>query len=448
MKKFISIITFSLLCFSFYPQVVEDERAENLDEDVSFDFKEDSSDKDDFSVNVGGAIFTGLNLFFDDFKTFKDVNPSSLVWGQLKLEATAPLSSAIFSVNLNDKTLSFNFGQRHLLSKEEVIPRWIDEAFLQINVGAFYFSGGLKKLNWGCSDLFSVLDVVNPKDETNLLDIQENTKLAIPMFQFVVYMPYDVKLEGVFLPMFIPSLFALEGRWKTHSVYEIEEATDVNEAKKLQEILNIDTAKFSYSHGGARLTTTIALSHDLGFQYFYGYTKKPIIASNSNFEAYYSAFHNIGIDYNTAIGPVNLHAELCANIMERDKIKDSNIAWNTGCDVSLKYGLSLKMLLKETIYFHQRENAFSALFRNNAKTDTLAVISLSQSILRGASEWKIAFIAGFENIDFAIVPSLHCLFGTVILDAKLAVFVGKKREGNYGQYKKNSFFKLSLGYEF
>jgi len=451
LKKIISIIIFSFLCVSFYSQELDSEVATGTEEDVDFNFEETSSNKDEFSVSIGGAIFTGISVFFNDFKTFKDVKPSSLVWGHLKLEATAPLSSAIFSVNLNDKTLPFNLGQKYLLSQEPIIPQWIDEAFLQVNVGAFYFSGGLKKLNWGRSDLFSVLDVVNPKDETSIFDVEENAKLSAPMFQFVAYMPSDVKLEAVFLPMFIPSLFALEGRWKPHSVYEIEEFTGIKEVKKLQEVLNVDTARLSYAHGGARLTTTIALSHDLGFQYFYGYRKKPVIIGDTNFEAYYSSFHNIGLDYNTAIGPANLYAEVCANIVTPTKyvgIKDSNIEWNAGCNVALRYGLALNILLKETIYFNKREGASFAFLRNNEKTDTLAFISLSQSVLRGAMEWKILFIAGFENVDFAIVPSLHCLFGTIIVDAKVGFFVGKNEQGNYSQYKKNNFVKLSLGYEF
>ena len=146
-----------------------------------------------------------------------------------------------------------------------------------------------------------------------------------------------------------------------------------------------------------------------------------------------------------------MYAEVCANIVTPTKyvgIKDSNIEWNAGCNVALRYGLALNILLKETIYFNKREDASFAFLRNNAKTDTLAFISLSQSVLRGAMEWKILFIAGFENVDFAIVPSLHCLFGTIIVDAKVGFFVGKDEQGNYSQYKKNNFVKLSLGYEF
>ena len=445
--KNLSILLFILVCFPFYAQTNTNEEEPAIEDNVSFDFDDASSDKDGFSVNLGGSIYTGLKLFFDDFKRFQDVRPSSLVWARLKLEATAPLSYALFSVNLNDETLPFNLAQKHLLSNEPIIPRWIDEAFLQANVGAFYFFGGLKKLNWGRSDLFSVLDIVNPKNETDSFDIEENKKLSIPMFQFSAYFPHDVKLEGVFLPMFIPSLFVLEGRWKPYSVYEIEDFTGINESKKLQDVLTKDTAKFSYSHGGLRLTTTIALSHDLGFQYFYGYSKKPIVKA-TNFEAQYPSFHNIGIDYGTVLGPVNLRAEFCANIIGNHGARDSNLAWNAGFDLALRYGLTLNLLLRETVYFNKRNDASFALFRNNSMTDTLFFFSLSQSILRGAVEWKLSFIAGFENVDFAIIPSIHCLFGTILLDAKVGIFLGKNTQGSYSQYKKNNFVKLSLGYEF
>ncbi|MGP1414806.1 MAG: hypothetical protein ACTTJ6_02555 [Treponema sp.] len=451
MKRFLFIFVFVLLCTSFYSQT-NDEANTETEEDLNFDFQDTSSNKDDFSVSIGGAFFTGINIFFNDFKAFQDVKPSSLVWGSLKLEATAPLSYAMFSVNLNDQTLPFNLGQRSLLSKEPIIPQWIDEAFLQVNLGAFYFSGGLKKVSWGRSDLFSVLDVVNPKDETTSFDVEEKKKLSVPMFQCVVYMPRDVKLEAVFLPIFIPNLFALEGRWKPYAVSEIEEFTNIKEGKKIQDILNVDTAKLFYAHGGLRLTTTIALSHDLGFQYFYGYSKRPYITGKTDFVAYYPSFHNIAFDYGTAIGPFNLKTELCANIATNGNngSNNSNIAWNAGFDVALKYGLSLNMVLKETIYFYssQTKDVAFALLRKASNTDTLAFFSLSQSILRGALEWKLSFIAGFEDIDFAIVPSIHCIFGTVILDAKLGFFVGKNGKGSYSQYKKNNFVKLSLGYEF
>lgn len=87
-------------------------------------------------------------------------------------------------------------------------------------------------------------------------------------------------------------------------------------------------------------------------------------------------------------------------------------------------------------------------FRKSRQTDTFALISLSQTILRGALEWKLLFASCFEDVDFAIIPSVHAIFGTLIFNAKIGIFLGKDDVGSYSQYNKNNFIKLSLGYEF
>lgn len=429
------------------------EYTEENEEDFSFNFDETDDEKNAFSVSIGGAIYTGISPFFNDFKKFSEVHPSSLVWGNLHLNATAPLSQAFISVNLSDQTLPFNLKNKAVTSKKTLIPRWIDEVFLQATVGSFYFSGGIKKVSWGKADIFSILDVVNPRDKSFFAESLDYAKMSIPMFQFVIYMPHDVKLESIFLPIFEPDLFAIEGRWKPYSLHLTEEKTKIKGTETLLNIFDKDTAKLGYSHGGARLTTTIAQTHDLGFQYFYGYTKQPVIAKDAlSFSVDYLPLHNIGLDYATVMGHLNLRSELCTNIIGYEYAKNSNIEWNVGFDVGLTHGLSLNFLIKETIWFSsisKDEDVLKyAFFRKPAYTDTLALISLSQTILRGALEWKLLFVSCFESVDFAIVPSVHVIFGSIILDAKIGIFLGKDDIGIYSQYNKNNFLKLSLGYEF
>jgi len=461
------VIFFSLFCLHFFvllsseSALTEDDELsannenitkETSEDDFAFDFEEADSDKGSFSVSVGGGIYTGISPFFNDFKKFSEVYPSSLVWGNLHLNATAPLTQAFISVNLNDKTLPFNLGNQVVTSKITAIPRWIDEAFLQITVGLFYISGGIKKVSWGRASNFSILDVVNPKDKNIFAESLDYTKMSIPLFQCVLYMPHDVKLEGVFLPIFEPNLFAIEGRWKPHSISVAMERTKIDKTEDLLKLFNKDTSKLGYSHGGLRLTATIAQSHDLGFQYFYGYTKQPIIIkNNTSFGVDYLPLHNIGLDYATVIGPLNLRSELCTNILGYENAKNSNFEWNIGFDAGLTHGLSLNLLIKETIWFSSIEDNDILkynFYRKKRQTDTLALISLSQTILRGALEWKILFATSFEDIDFAIIPSIHAIVGTILFDAKVGIFLGKNEDGIYSQYNKNNFFKLSLGYEF
>ena len=277
--------------------------------------------------------------------------------------------------------------------------------------------------------------------------------MSVPLFQFVAYIQYDVKLEAVFLPIFEPDLFIIEGKWTSYPLSLIKKDTQIYTTENLLKLFNKDTAKLGYAHGGLRLTSTIEQTHDLGFQYFYGFTKQPgIIKKDASFDIDYLPLHNIGIDYATVIGPVNFRSELCTNIIGYEYIKNSNFEWNVGFDVGFAHGLSLNFLIKEAVWFsaiNKLEDTLKyAFFRKIAQTNTTAVISLSQTVLRGALTWKLLFTTCFEDIDFAIIPSIHAVFGTIIVDAKLGIFLGKDSIGVYSQYNKNNFLKLSLGYEF
>jgi len=421
------------------------------DVDTDFNFGEVNDEKSQFSVRVGGALYIGVRPFFVDFARPASIRPSSLVWGHLHLTASAPLTYAHVSLVLNDQTLPFDLGNRYETSQTYKTPRWIDEAFLQVIMSAVYVSGGLKKITWGRADYFSVLDVVNPKDKTQMYSPHETSKLSVPMFQCAFYAPSDTKIEAIFLPIFEPNLFAIEGMWERGALSLARTFINDNNNVTLIGLLNNkELATLKYAHGGARITTTLANSHDLGFQYFYGYQKEPIIKKvEGSFASDYVPLHNIGIDYGTNIGSLNIKMELSSNIGGYDVATNSNIAWNVGCDFSLTHGLTLNLLLKEDIWLSKADaNVFYAFVRDKNQTNTTSLISLSQTILRGAVEWRLIFIASFENVDFAIIPSFHAIFGTIIFDANIGLFLSKNDVGLYSQYKKNNYLKISLGYEF
>lgn len=429
----------------------ESESESDMDVDTDFNFGEVNDEKAQFSVRVGGSLYIEVSPFFVDFANPASVMPSSLVWGRIHLSASAPLTHAYISLFLNDQTLPFDLGNRYETNKTYKTPRWIDEAFLQVIMSAVYVSGGLKKITWGRADYFSVLDVVNPKDKTQMYFPYEISKLSVPMFQCAFYAPSDTKIEAVFLPIFEPNLFAVEGTWERRASSLARAFINDADKTSLTKLLNNqELATLKYAHGGIRLTTTIANSHDLGFQYFYGYQKEPLIKKMDDaFASNYLPLHNVGLDYGTNIGPVNLKMELSSNIGGYNVLKNSNIAWNVGCDFSLTHGLALNILLKEDIWLSKAdENTFYAFVRDKNRTNTTSLIALSQTILRGAVEWRLIFIATFENIDFAIVPSFHAIFGTIIFDANIGLFLGKDDNGIYSQYKKNNYLKISLGYEF
>ena len=421
--------------------------------DTDFNFGEVKDETAHFSVTVGGGIYVGITPFFTDMRDITELKPSSLLWGNIHLDAQAPLTHAYINLNLNDQTLPFNLGNKWATTETNKIPRWLDEAYLQVSMSAVYFSGGLKKITWGRADILSVLDVVNPHDMTQILYPNTADKIGVPLLHFFAYTPHDIKIEAVFLPMFTPHLLAVEGRWKSRSMQKVQEFACAKTKEELQNVFKTDTAKFKFAHTGARLSTTFANAHDVGLQYFYGHSKMPLIRFYAtSARAEYLPIHHIGLDYGTAIGPVNLKLEACANVVGQGQIKDSSIEWNASVLSPLTHGLSLNLVMKETIWMYSMEegdkkNLYS-LFRKDRQTETISLLSLSQTILRGAVEWKIALMMGLEDVDFAILPSLHAMFGTIIFDAQLGIFLGRDSNGTLSQYHKNNYLRLSFGYEF
>ena len=132
-------------------------------------------------------------------------------------------------INTDSFRFSFNCNKIKL-------PAWIDEAYVQALTGPVVFGGGIKKINWGRSNFLSVLDIVNPKDYSKPCEFYpEKIKKASPVFFLSAYLPKEMKLEFVYLPVFEADEFALEGRWKKNIFANIEQALPFSANKTLVE---------------------------------------------------------------------------------------------------------------------------------------------------------------------------------------------------------------------
>ncbi|CEM63076.1 hypothetical protein DWQ65_06555 [Treponema phagedenis] len=524
----------------------------------SFDHQGDSAEdaEKNFKISFGGALYAGGRLFFNDFKKFKDFHPGSLVWGNLHIRAEAPLTQAYFGVDLSDQTLPINLGYKpKIFPPKPQIPNFIEQAYMQLSVGPVVFGGGIKKLTWGRADAMSVLDVINPQDysDMSVLDF-EKLKIARPMFYLTSYLPHDMRLEAVFLPVFEGDRFALTGRWapvqltektsvesllSTENLAKIKEIKDqmlnpLNmlppglkglipesilhdisapignaslpkiETDKIPDIimdsvfsdLEKKTSTIKYAQGGIRYTATINGAHDLGFQYYYGRWHRPAMKMdidkiNATIKKYtdllkrvldplakkeekekaieelktikfptdaigfdYNPYHQIGIDYGTTVGPVNLRAEFAANITYDIKGNDPSVynpslAWNFGLDYTTPFGMMLNGTVVENIRLMQKktnENKFDIEKGTNA-TNTKIVFVIDQTLLRDSLHLKLNTVVGIEDADFMICPAVSWQFGTLLVDCSLGFFGGKKT-GELGQYRGNHYIKASIGYVF
>ena len=430
--------------------------AEEAVDDFGFDSEAESDSA--FSIDIGGKLSLGGSFYFNDFKTFKDVQPGSLVEGKLHVHATAPMTEAYFGVKLNGKTLAPLLGKTQTVFPEQPqIAPWIDEAYLKMLFGQVVIAGGVQKINWGRAENLSVLDIVNPRDKTDLtlLYAPQEMKIARPLISATVYLPYDLKLEGVYLPVFEGNRIVTgkTDRWYSQ---QFDRIVQTDPSFFTRAIDTVKTNTLAYSQGGGRLTAAAGGKHDFGIQYFYG--RLPELAfktlSPTTFTGLYNPYHHIGIDYGVGLGPVSLSAELAANITSdlsgnNPSIYNPSLVWNAGAAYSAPLGFSVSLTAMENIRLHHNRSVaqINDVEYGKKPTDTKLAFSVSQTLLRNSLEWKLGAIVGLEDADFCIMPGIHWQLATLLIDCNVGIFGGKKT-GNFGQFSRNSFIRLTLAYEF
>lgn len=419
-------------------------------EEGGFGFDDsEAENKSVFSVDIGGKFQTGLTFFFEDFKNIKKAGLGLPLSGNLYVKAESPLAEARFEVRLNDKTLPINLGNKPELFLKPLLPLWIEEGYMQILTGPVIFGGGIKKLNWAAAGELSVLDIVNPVDYSNPSERgTEKTKIPQPLFYLSSYLPKDMKLEFVFLPVFEGHRLAVDDKFNSFEP-----------ALRTKNIIQtVNTGTLEYFQGGARYTVQTGSVHDIGIRYFYGFLPQPAFKIETAGLSYaYNRYHHIGFDYGMQIGSIaNLKTEIAANITqdirgEDPYIYNPNIAWTAGFDFSVPHNIAIRIYGSGTVRLFQtgssKDLLSSGLEKTLKPTDTKLKVVFSQKVLRSSLEWKIALVSGIEDGDFLISPGINWLLGSVVLDAE-AGFFGGKENGKLGRYRKNNFIKISVGYEF
>ena len=436
--------------------------AEEAADDFGFDSEAESGSA--FSIDIGGKLSLGGSFYFDDFKTFKDVQPGSMIEGKLHVHATAPMTEAYFGVKLNGKTLAPLLGtEQDVFPKSPQIAPWIDEAYLKMLFGSVVITGGIQKMNWGRAEDVSVLDIVNPRDKTDLtlMYAPQEMKIARPLISATVYLPYDLKLEGVYLPVFEGSRIVTgkTDRWYSQ---QFDRIVQTDPSFFTRAVNTVKTNTLAYSQGGGRLTAAVGGKHDFGIQYFYGRLPELAFAAEPaggglspiTVTGLYNPYHHIGLDYGVGLGPVSLSAEFAANITSdlsgnNPSIYNPSLAWNIGAVYSAPLGFQLSLTATENIRLHHNRSVaqINDVEYGKKATDTKLAFSVSQTLLRNSLEWKLGAIVGLEDADFCIMPGIHWQLATLLIDCNVGIFGGKKT-GNFGQFSRNSFIRLTLAYEF
>jgi hypothetical protein len=397
------------------------------------------------AVSIGGEVSASLLGYIDDFANGADkVRLGDIFSGKLNFAAETSRAGAVINLNLRPQVDS---------------PISIDEAYVGAYFGSLDIEGGLRKLTWGKADSFGPLDVINPLDNTEMTDMSDlmNLKIARPLIHASYRIGSFSKIEGVFVPAFEPVRLAAEGRWRPAQMAQLDQLAAAGVP-----VNRPGTTTLHYAQAGARFTTTIG-SADIGFQYYYGRLTKPAVTmtlappsplpSAVNFA--YNPYHQIGADWAQVLFGFNIRAELAANITEDvdgddGAVYNPHLAWSFGFDRDLLWGVNLNIQANETVTLLRNKIADNSLLDIEADagiTSTQIIAALSKTFFRDGLELRAALIWEPEAGDFLITPSLTWTKDTVSIELSGGIF-GGDADGQFGQYRDNSFVKAGIKYTF
>jgi hypothetical protein len=422
-----------------------------------FGFGDEGSEDDffgapaSFAVSIGGEVSASLLGYVDDFSDGADSVRLSAAGDVFsgKLNFKAGVSNADAAINLKLAPVALPAS-----------PVAIDEAYLRAYFGSFDIEGGLRKLTWGKADSMGPLDVINPLDYSDLSLLVDNSsdamtmKIARPLVRVTWNAGSFSKLEGVFVPTFEGTRFAAAGnRWVPSQVASIPAGLPVIQA---------DTSTLDYAQAGLRFTTTIG-SSDIGAQYYYG--RLPLPAFIFSFgggppmptavKLDYNRYHQIGVDFARVVAGFNVRSEAAANLTEDfggddGTVYNPRIAWSLGFDRDVVAGINLNLQAAETvILLHDKigRNPLLDIEAGSDATSTRITAKLSKTFFRDELEIAASAIWGIEDRDCLIMPAITWTKGDVAVELSSGIFAGEK-DGQFGQYRDNSFVRVRMKYTF
>jgi hypothetical protein len=414
------------------------------------DFGNSGGMNSSLNVSVGGEVSASMTGYIGDFSDGTDhVRLGDIFSGKLSFSANTSFAEGVIDLSLSPSSS----------------PIGIDEAYVRAYFGNLDVTAGLRKLTWGKADSFGPLDVINPLDYSQVFtEMADNVslmsvKIARPLVNASFRFGDFSKIEGVFVPWFMPHQLPRTGRW---AVSQMEMLTNPPIPVTVTEP---DTTTLDYAQAGLRFTTTIG-SADIGAQYYYGRLPQPSVGFTftppnpmPQVDLLYNPYHQFGLDYAQVLFGFNIRSELAANLTDDfdgddGSVYNPSIAWSLGFDRDLVLGINLNLQVNESIcLFHDKLGSDDFMSGNfdieggQSLTATRLTAALSKKFLRDELELRAALICGIEDKDFAVMPALIWTKD----DLRFALsggFFGGDSKGQLGQYKDNHFLKISLGYTF
>jgi hypothetical protein len=394
------------------------------------------------AISISGEVSASLLGYVDDFSHGAySVHLGDVFSGRLNFAAGVSNADAVINLKISPTTS----------------PVAIDEAYLRAYFGIFDIEGGLRKITWGKADSMGPLDVINPRDYSDLTVLVDSLsdgkaqKIARPLIRASWNLGSFSKIEGVFVPFFDGAHFAAAGdRWFPSQL------AGISALPKTQS----DISSLAYAQGGLRFTTTIG-SSDIGAQYYYGrlslpafgFSFNPLSPIPSAVNLDYNRYHQIGIDFARVIAGFNIRSEAAANLTEDfdgddGAVYNPHLAWSLGFDRDVVWGINLNLQAAETIILqHDKIGPLPDIEAGSNVTSTRITAKLSKTFFRDELEIAASAIWGIEDRDCLLMPAVTWTKGDVAMELSGGIFAGDEG-GQFGQYHDNSFVRARMKYTF
>ncbi|WP_461255353.1 hypothetical protein [Treponema sp. R80B11-R83G3] len=459
------------------------------------------------TVTVGGEVSVSPLGYFDDiYKGADHTNLGDIFSGKLNFSAGTSFADGVINLKIQATEQPVSVDEAYVRAYFGALE--IEGGLRKLTWGKADSFGPLDVINpLDYTELTDLSDIINLKIARPLIHasyrIGSFSKIEgvfVPSFEPLRYASKGDRWE----PAQMKKLSNLQGQIQNQiqtQIYEqlqpIEQILQMNGIPLPTVTVNTpseykpdDISTLLYAQAGARFTTTIGPA-DIGLQYYYGRLTRPAVTStitstttyipvslppplpsqlpsaisaDVDLNYAYNPYHQIGIDWAQVLFGFNIRAEFAANITEDldgddGAVYNPSLLWSFGFDRDLFWGINLNFQCNESIRLMDDkignktldDGVFTKIItdteENTDKIATQIIAALSKKFFRDELELRFAALWEIEANDYLLMPAIIWTRDTVSVELSGGIFGGDE-DGQFGQYYKNNFVKVSLTYSF
>ncbi len=325
------------------------------------------------------------------------------------------------------------------------LQRMINQAYIRLYYDHFDLQTGYLKEVWGTGDQSHVVDVLNPMDYYDFVNIDYlDRKVSEFMVKINIPLGLNGLLELVYVPTFTPDSSPVTGMWVPAGTRDLLTLTGLT-ARRIQKPKKTTLADGQYA---ARCFGTLG-NIDLAGTYYYGYLRSPNIDIDASLPPtiylIYDRYHLFGLDFAAVLAGFNLRGEAAYYLTEDLEGEDDTRLNNH----SFQYvaGFDRNLPISELNLSIQ---SIGAYYLNEDDDPDYHVVSaaLKDSWNNNRINPQVSLSYNVDEQDIMLRPKItFTLADDAELTTEYALFHGDTA-GRFGQFDDNDYLQVSLRYAF